>query len=157
MHCFCLKMCASFCYGLGQATTNTTSTGSMGGLTGLQNSLPNVGAVAPNIGSNGIGNASMAGSNDALSQAYSGIQQYAGLSGLLGQGNSTFHIFQICIDWCFGVLVLLLLLLLLPLPPNVGVFGETPPNPHNLSLPTPSSTNAHRQPPATSRGIAHIT
>ena len=85
----------------------------MGGLTGLQNSLPNVGAVAPNIGSNGIGNASMAGSNDALSQAYSGIQQYAGLSGLLGQGNSKFQIFQICIDWCsFGVLTLLMLVLL---------------------------------------------
>lgn len=74
----------------------------MGGLTGLQNSLPNVGAVAPNLGSNGIGNASMAGSQsgvDALSQAYSGIQQYAGLSGLLGQGNSTSYTFQTCIAW----------------------------------------------------------
>ena len=75
------------------ATTNTTtSTGAMGGLGTIQNSMPNVGAIAPTITSNGIGSASMASgqSVDAtLSQAYTGIQQYAGLSGLVNQGK--FH------------------------------------------------------------------
>ncbi len=64
----------------------------MGGLGTIQNSMPNVGAIAPTITSNGIGSASMASgqSVDAtLSQAYTGIQQYAGLSGLVNQGK--FH------------------------------------------------------------------
>lgn len=65
------------------ATTNTTNTvGAMGGLAAVQNNLPNVAAVAPVTGNmNGLGNASaLSGSQtgmDALSQAYTGIQQYA--------------------------------------------------------------------------------
>jgi len=68
-------------------SNSSTSAVSMSGLSAMQNNLPNVGAIAPSVGNgsmgNGIGNASMAGASgqagvDAtLSQAYSGIQQYA--------------------------------------------------------------------------------
>jgi hypothetical protein len=39
---------------------------------------------------NGFGSSNSAGM-DALSQAYSGIQQYAGLSGLVNQGKGSFY------------------------------------------------------------------
>ena len=41
---------------------------------------------------NGFGSTNAAGM-DALSQAYSGIQQYAGLSGLVNQGKGLFYDF----------------------------------------------------------------
>ena len=66
-----------------------------GGLSNFQNSLPSVGNMGASMNShNGLGNAPMsASSGDTLSQAYTGIQQYAGLSGLLGQGKDLFSIF----------------------------------------------------------------
>ena len=42
---------------------------------------------------NGFGSTNAAGM-DALSQAYSGIQQYAGLSGLVNQGKGLFYDFS---------------------------------------------------------------
>ncbi|XP_064595630.1 CUGBP Elav-like family member 2 isoform X12 [Liolophura sinensis] len=79
----------------GTTTSNSMST-CMSGLTGMQalagNSLPNMSSLTANMnnGVNGIGT-SMGASNpsslDALSQAYSGIQQYAGLSGLINQAS----------------------------------------------------------------------
>ena len=69
----------------------------MGGLAGVQNSMPNVGAMAPGVNSNGMGNG-QASIDATLSQAYSGIQQYAGLSGLVNQGK--FHLRSL---FCFSL------------------------------------------------------
>ena len=87
----CLNWLDSPVYSAGSvATTNsTTSAGAMGGLGGMQNNMPNVGAIAPAINSNGMGNG-QANIDATLSQAYTGIQQYAGLSGLVNQGK--FHL-----------------------------------------------------------------
>lgn len=60
------------------------------GTAGLQNlgGSNNMGSgLSSNM--NGFGSTNSAGM-DALSQAYSGIQQYAGLSGLINQGKSLF-------------------------------------------------------------------
>jgi CUG-BP- and ETR3-like factor len=80
---------ASLASNPGSMTTNTTSAQSMG-LAAMQSSLPSM-AMAPQHSSvNGLGSSHLGGSQasvDALSQAYSGIQQYAGLSGLLGQAS----------------------------------------------------------------------
>ena len=59
----------------------------------MQSNMQNVGGlVAPPVGGslNGLGGTSQSGM-DALSQAYTGIQQYAGLSGLLSQGKGQFY------------------------------------------------------------------
>ena len=79
--------------------TNTTNSTGIGTL-GMQNTLgPNIGNPsamgAPSSSLNGLGNTSVGQGGqgiDALSQAYSGIQQYAGLSGLLGQGKDRFFL-----------------------------------------------------------------
>ncbi|CAI9718295.1 CUGBP Elav-like family member 1-A isoform X1 [Octopus vulgaris] len=69
--------------------TGTTSSNSLSGLTGMQNlgnnSLTNLSNLTSSVTSNmnGIGSNTNPTGIDALSQAYSGIQQYAGLSGLL--------------------------------------------------------------------------
>lgn len=65
--------------------------GSGAGSSGLQG----LGGGGSGFGNNmnGFGSTNAAGM-DALSQAYSGIQQYAGLSGLLNQGKSLFHDFS---------------------------------------------------------------
>ena len=94
------------------AGTNTTN--SLSGLGGVTSALTNMSAISPTMAAaavsgggmnmnsmnsmnsmNGIGStaamtSSPSASMDALTQAYSGIQQYAGLSGLLNQGN--FHL-----------------------------------------------------------------
>ena len=62
----------------------------MGGLSGIQSNMPNVGAITPAMTSNGMGNG-QANIDATLSQAYSGIQQYAGLSGLVNQGKFHLH------------------------------------------------------------------
>ncbi len=91
-------VCGCFdCYSGTAGATNTTNSTSMGGLSGVQNNLSNMAAVASAMPNNinGLGNATaMAGAQtgvDALSQAYTGIQQYAGLSGLLNQGKVDFY------------------------------------------------------------------
>ncbi|XP_060080207.1 CUGBP Elav-like family member 2 isoform X4 [Ylistrum balloti] len=67
-----------------------TTSNSLAGITGLQNfgnnNLSSSG-MANNM--NGLGSNPSSGM-DALSQAYSGIQQYAGLSGLLSPGKASF-------------------------------------------------------------------
>ena len=86
----------------------------MSGLGSFQNSLSNM-AAASMVGGFGTGNVNGLGNTapttptnagqtsvDAtLSQAYSGIQQYAGLSSLLGQGNEQFYhaLFGLQIIW----------------------------------------------------------
>ena len=65
----------------------------MGGLGGMQNNMPNVGTIAP---ANGMGNG-QANIDATLSQAYTGIQQYAGLSGLVNQGK--FHLTYLCFSF----------------------------------------------------------
>ena len=82
----------------------------MGGLSSVQNNVPNVGAMAPAVSNNvnGIGNAAMSSMQNAvdatMSQAYTGIQQYAGLSGLLNQGKVPFFSNSV---GCVLVLILL--------------------------------------------------
>lgn len=83
------------------AGSNSTNTNPSMGLSGMQNSLSGMSGLS-GMGSNsmnGLGGSSATGSSVAsnqasvdatLSQAYSGIQQYAGLSGLLGQGKDHF-------------------------------------------------------------------
>jgi CUG-BP- and ETR3-like factor len=72
--------------------TGTSSSSTVSGLGGLmQNSLALSGMTSQG-NMNGLSNNSAIGSTsqtsiDALSQAYSGIQQYAGLSGLIGQAS----------------------------------------------------------------------
>ncbi|KAI0224833.1 CUGBP Elav-like family member 2 [Lamellibrachia satsuma] len=61
------------------STNTTNSTNAVGGLSTMQSNMQNVGGlVAPPVGGslNGLGGTSQSGM-DALSQAYSGIQQYA--------------------------------------------------------------------------------
>ncbi|CAI9718284.1 CUGBP Elav-like family member 1-A isoform X1 [Octopus vulgaris] len=76
--------------------TGTTSSNSLSGLTGMQNlgnnSLTNLSNLTSSVTSNmnGIGSNTNPTGIDALSQAYSGIQQYAGLSGLLPPGKASF-------------------------------------------------------------------
>lgn len=65
-----------------------SSAGTGGGSTGLQNMGGGGGSGLSSM--NGFGSTNAAGM-DALSQAYSGIQQYAGLSGLISQGNGLFY------------------------------------------------------------------
>ncbi|KAK2186754.1 hypothetical protein NP493_190g05012 [Ridgeia piscesae] len=60
-------------------STNTTNATNVGGLSTMQSNMPNIASlVAPPVGGslNGLGGTSQSGM-DALSQAYSGIQQYA--------------------------------------------------------------------------------
>ena len=77
-------------------STPTNGAAAMGGY--AQNSLSSAGAtggMAPMQPSNGIGGgpsnqgggAGNAGAMETINQAYAGIQQYAGLSGLLNQGK----------------------------------------------------------------------
>jgi hypothetical protein len=84
--------------GLGQGSLSSSGASggmSSSGLNGMSGSSGN-GAGGAGSGSNG----SQAGI-DALSQAYSGIQQYAGLSGLLSQGNYPFiHLQMLCVLVC---------------------------------------------------------
>lgn len=55
---------------------------------------------------NGIGSGNP-NNMDALSQAYSGIQQYAGLSALVNQGKGLFHVFLFQAFWLsFAVMCL---------------------------------------------------
>lgn len=88
----------------------TTTSNSLTGLAGLQglnnNSLGNGISQGLANSMNGLssGNSSTSGM-DALSQAYTGIQQYAGLSGLLspaGKGSLhlIFQFFQVCWLYC---------------------------------------------------------
>ncbi|XP_069136604.1 CUGBP Elav-like family member 2 isoform X10 [Argopecten irradians] len=76
--------------GGGQLGSLGTTSNSLAGITGLQNfgnnNLSSSG-MANNM--NGLGSNPSSGM-DALSQAYSGIQQYAGLSGLLSPGKASF-------------------------------------------------------------------
>ncbi|ESO93211.1 hypothetical protein LOTGIDRAFT_119400 [Lottia gigantea] len=75
---------------VGSISGTTTSSG-LGGLSGFQglggNNLSSISSFnqVPSL-ANGLGN-SNTGGMDALSQAYSGIQQYAGLSGLINQAQ----------------------------------------------------------------------
>lgn len=76
--------------------TGTTSSNSLSGLAGMQalgnNSLTNLSSLTSSVTTNmnGIGSNTNPTGIDALSQAYSGIQQYAGLSGLLPPGKASF-------------------------------------------------------------------
>ena len=117
-------MCVSGSLTPSNSTSSTTAAlgggggsgaGSMGG---FQNSLQptmasggasgatSAGAMGPQMGNNlnGMNNSATGGSTgqaggmDALSQAYTGIQQYAGLSGLLSQGN--YHFSTIFVSFC---------------------------------------------------------
>ncbi len=85
--------------------SNSAAAATMGGLGGaMQSNMdPRLGTTAgtgmttPTMGGatslNGLGNSAISQAQtptnnlEALTQAYSGIQQYAGLSGLLGQGK----------------------------------------------------------------------
>ncbi|XP_048769007.1 CUGBP Elav-like family member 2 isoform X4 [Ostrea edulis] len=74
------------------SVTGTSPTNSLSGLASLQtlgnNSFT---SVSPGVTSNGLGGSSAPSGMDALSQAYSGIQQYAGLSSLLSPaGKASF-------------------------------------------------------------------
>jgi len=77
--------------------SGTTASNSLSGLAGLQNFGNNnlssnmSQGMANNM--NGLGSTNPTSGIDALSQAYSGIQQYAGLSGLLSPGKGSFHHF----------------------------------------------------------------
>lgn len=65
--------------------------------------MGNMGGNMGNMGNNSMGSgfgnnmngfgSTNAANMDALSQAYSGIQQYAGLSGLVNQGKGSFYDF----------------------------------------------------------------
>ena len=78
----------------GPLTTSSNSMPSMTGLGSIHNSLASHQQTSVNPMNSSMNSSSMNGlssglgssQNDTLSQAYSGIQQYAGLSGLLGQG-----------------------------------------------------------------------
>ncbi|KAK3097291.1 hypothetical protein FSP39_008418 [Pinctada imbricata] len=73
--------------------TATSPTNSLSGLAGLQSIGNNnfASSVSPGLSNsvNGLGSSAPSGM-DALSQAYTGIQQYAGLSGLLSPGKASF-------------------------------------------------------------------
>ena len=60
--------------------------GSMNGMGG------GAGSTAANNSQPTAGSSGPPSAMDTINQAYTGIQQYAGLSGLLSQGKSTFHI-----------------------------------------------------------------
>ncbi|XP_052690874.1 CUGBP Elav-like family member 2 isoform X9 [Crassostrea angulata] len=74
------------------SVTGTSPTNSLSGLASLQTlGNNNFTSVSPGVTSNGLGGSSAASGMDALSQAYSGIQQYAGLSSLLSPaGKASF-------------------------------------------------------------------
>ena len=89
-------------------STPTNGAAAMGGY--AQNSLSSAGAtggMAPMQPSNGIGGpsnqggggAGNAGAMETINQAYAGIQQYAGLSGLLNQGKWHFFLFSDVPKW----------------------------------------------------------
>ena len=90
---FMCKPCIPYSFGVAGLGSNVGSptNGAMGGygqgnLAGAAGGMPAMGSA-----SNGMGGVSQHGQQgggmDTLSQAYSGIQQYAGLSGLLSQGK----------------------------------------------------------------------
>lgn len=89
------------CFVFAGSLTGTTSANSLGGITGLQNFGNNLSSSGMGSGMNGLGSNPNSGM-DALSQAYSGIQQYAGLSGLLSPGKGSFHQFFHFSDRCAG-------------------------------------------------------
>lgn len=103
-HDFCAH-CVLFVAG---SVTGTSPTNSLSGLASLQtlgnNSFT---SVSPGVTSNGLGGSSAPSGMDALSQAYSGIQQYAGLSSLLSPAGKGWWIlfFQEC-GRCIVLLVL---------------------------------------------------
>lgn len=74
---------------LAGSLTGTTTTSSLPGLASLQ-SLGNNNISAHNLQNavNGLGSTNHSGM-DTLSQAYTGIQQYAGLSCLVSQGKGS--------------------------------------------------------------------
>ncbi|XP_078322593.1 CUGBP Elav-like family member 1 isoform X19 [Crassostrea virginica] len=74
------------------SVTGTSPTNSLSGLASLQTlGNNNFSSVSPGVTTNGLGGTSAPSGMDALSQAYSGIQQYAGLSSLLSPaGKASF-------------------------------------------------------------------
>ncbi|XP_061167452.1 CUGBP Elav-like family member 1 isoform X2 [Saccostrea echinata] len=74
------------------SVTGTSPTNSLSGLASLQTlGNNNFASVSPGVTSNGLGGSSAPAGMDALSQAYTGIQQYAGLSSLLSPaGKASF-------------------------------------------------------------------
>ena len=88
--------------------TGTSPTNSLSGLASLQ-SLGNnnfASSISPGLSNsvNGLGSSAPSGM-DALSQAYTGIQQYQGLSGLLSPGKGSF--LKLFLYFSTGVLAVL--------------------------------------------------
>lgn len=76
------------------SVTGTSPTNSLSGLASLQTlGNNNFSSVSPGVTTNGLGGTSAPSGMDALSQAYSGIQQYAGLSSLLSPAGKGWWIF----------------------------------------------------------------
>lgn len=88
------KVCAHRVLFVAGSVTGTSPTNSLSGLASLQTlGNNNFTSVSPGVTSNGLGGSSAASGMDALSQAYSGIQQYAGLSSLLSPAGKGWWIF----------------------------------------------------------------
>ena len=82
------------------SVTGTSPTNSLSGLASLQTlGNNNFSSVSPGVTTNGLGGTSAPSGMDALSQAYSGIQQYAGLSSLLSPAGKGWWIFFISGVW----------------------------------------------------------
>ena len=112
-------------------TNTTNSANAVGGMSALQSNMSNMaGLVAPPMGGglNGLGGTNQSGM-DALSQAYSGIQQYAGLSSLLNQGKGQFH------DIFFSVADVLCCVAC-SLPPSLARYIDTKARNNALLLPS---------------------
>ncbi|XP_046346070.1 CUGBP Elav-like family member 2 isoform X19 [Haliotis rufescens] len=74
------------------ATTTSAALGGMGIPSLSASNMSGISALTQGVngGMNGLGSTSNPQGIDALSQAYTGIQQYAGLSGLITQGKASF-------------------------------------------------------------------
>ena len=92
-------------YGMsaGGATGGASGAGlSLGGSTNGMNSSTGSNNTQPAAAATG-GNSGPPSAMDTINQAYTGIQQYAGLSGLLSQGKSPFFILNLWVFFLFVV------------------------------------------------------
>lgn len=94
------QVCAHRVLFVSGSVTGTSPTNSLSGLASLQTlGNNNFSSVSPGVTTNGLGGTSAPSGMDALSQAYSGIQQYAGLSSLLSPAGKGWWIFFISGVW----------------------------------------------------------
>lgn len=88
-------------------TTTSTALGGIGIPSLSASNMSGISALTQGVngGMNGLGSTSNPQGIDALSQAYTGIQQYAGLSGLITQGKGSFLHFLLSFCRCVPVSV----------------------------------------------------